>query len=59
VRCPFAVSLLHSKPGRKVAETLRRLNRNARTVFDDLLMSENSRRGPDARAAAAGAAAPA
>ena len=59
VRCRFAVSLIHSKPGRKAAETLRRLNRNARTAFDDLLMSENSRRRPAARAAAAGATAPA
>ncbi|EQD66467.1 transposase, partial [mine drainage metagenome] len=42
----FAVSLIHSKPGRKVAETLRRLNRNVRTVFDYLLMSENARRTP-------------
>ena len=40
----FAVSLIYSKPGHKVAETLRRLNRNVRTVFDYLLMSENSRR---------------
>ena len=59
MRCRFAVSLIHSKPGRKAAETLRRLNRNARTAFDDLLMSENSRRRPAARAAAAGATAPA
>ena len=40
----FAVSLIHCKPGRKVAETLRRLNRNVRTVFDYLLMSKNSLR---------------
>ena len=42
----FAVSLILCKPGRKVAETLRRLNRNVRTVFDYLLMSENARRTP-------------
>lgn len=40
----FAVSLIHSKRGRKVAETLRRLNRNVRTVFDCLQTSRNSRR---------------
>ena len=33
-------------PGRRAAETMRRLNRNVRTVFDYLLMSENSRRTP-------------
>lgn len=52
----FAVGLIQSKPGRKVAETLRRLNRNVRTVFDYLLMTENSRRArrpPRAPAAAA------
>ncbi len=53
----FAVSLILCKPGRKVAETLRRLNRNVRTVFDYLLMSENSRRLPCARSAAAATAA--
>lgn len=42
----FAVALIQSKPGRRVAETLRRLNRNIRTVFDYLLMSENARRAP-------------
>lgn len=52
----FAVSLIYSKPGRKVAETLRRLNRNIRTVFDYLLMSENSRRISPARTAAAASA---
>jgi hypothetical protein len=31
-------------PGRKVAETLRLLNRNIRLVFDWLLMTENFRR---------------
>lgn len=40
----FAVALIQSKPARRVAETLRRLNRNIRTVFDYLLMSENARR---------------
>ncbi len=49
----FAVSLIQSKPGRSVAETLRRLNRNVRTVFDYLLMSENARRIPRAHTAAA------
>lgn len=39
----FAVALIQSKPARRVAETLRRLNRNVRTVFDYLLMSENAR----------------
>jgi predicted transposase YbfD/YdcC len=53
----FAVSLIYSKPGRKVAETLRRLNRTVRTVFDYLLMSENSRRTPPARTSAVAAAA--
>ena len=38
--------LIDSKPGRKIAETLRRLNRNVRIVFEYLLMSENSRRIP-------------
>jgi hypothetical protein len=36
--------LIQSKPGRKVAETLRLLNRNIRLVFDWLLMTENFRR---------------
>lgn len=40
----FAVALIQAKPARRVAETLRRLNRNVRTVFDYLLMSENARR---------------
>ena len=40
----FAVGLIQSKPGRKVAETLRLLNRNIRLVFDWLLMTENFRR---------------
>lgn len=44
----FALALIQSKPARRVAETLRRLNRNVRTVFDYLLMSENSRRRPAA-----------
>ena len=52
----FAVALIQSKPGRKVAATLRRINRNVRTVFDYLLMSENSRRTPAARTATAAAA---
>ncbi|MHB1815315.1 MAG: hypothetical protein ACYCUE_10915 [Steroidobacteraceae bacterium] len=42
----FAVALILCKPGRRAAETMRRLNRNVRTVFDYLLMSENSRRTP-------------
>ncbi|MDA8347942.1 MAG: hypothetical protein M0038_03900 [Pseudomonadota bacterium] len=49
----FAVALIHSKPGRKVAETLRRLNRNIRSIFDYLLMSENARRTPCAATTAA------
>lgn len=40
----FAVGLIQSKPGRKVAETLRLLNRKTRLLFDYLLMTENSRR---------------
>lgn len=40
----FAVCLIQSKPGRKVAETLRLLNRNVRLLFDFLLMTDNSRR---------------
>lgn len=40
----LALSLIQSKPGRRVAETLRRLNRHIRLVFDYLLMTENSRR---------------
>jgi predicted transposase YbfD/YdcC len=39
----FAVCLIQSKSA-AVAKTLRRLNRNVRTVFDFLFMSENSRR---------------
>ena len=54
----FAVALIRSKPGRRVAETLRRLNRNVRTVFDYLLMSENSRH-PSRASAAPRPAAPA
>ena len=45
----FAVGLILSK-GKKVAETLRYLDHHVRTVFDYLLMTENSRR----RSAAAG-----
>lgn len=48
----FAVALIQPKPGRRVAETLRRLNRKVRTVFDYLLMSENARRTPCPRPAA-------
>jgi len=48
----FAVALIQSKPGRRGAETLRRLNRNVRTVFDYLLMSENARRTHRPRPAA-------
>lgn len=47
----FAVALIQAKPGRRVAETLRRLNRHVRAVFDYLLMSENARRRPAAAAA--------
>ena len=49
----LAVALIQSKHGRKVAQTLRRLNRNVRSVFDDLLMSENARRTPCAPTTAA------
>ena len=52
----FAVCLIQSKAGRKVAETLRKLNRNIRRVFDYLLMTENSRRTSRAPAAAPAAA---
>ena len=48
----FAVALIQSKPGRRVAETLRRLNCNVRTVFDYPLMSENARRTHRPRPAA-------
>jgi predicted transposase YbfD/YdcC len=39
----FAASLIQSK-GKTVAKTLRYLDRHVRTVFDFLLMTENSRR---------------
>jgi predicted transposase YbfD/YdcC len=56
----FAVCLIQSKRGRKVAETLRLLNRNIRLVFDYLLMTKNARRtGPTPSAAQAASAAPA
>lgn len=48
----FAVALIQSKPGRKVAETLRLLNRNTRLLFDYLLMTKNSRRSSPALAQA-------
>lgn len=47
----LALSIIQSKPGRRVAETLRRLNRNIRAVFDYLLMTENARRPSRAPAA--------
>lgn len=46
----FALTLIQSKPGRRVAQTLRLLNRNTRLLFDYLLMTDNSRRTSVAQA---------
>jgi len=46
----FAVALIQSKPGRRVAQTLRLLNRNTRLLFDYLLMTDNSRHSSAAQA---------
>lgn len=40
----LALSIIQSKPARRVAETLRTLNRNIRLLFDYLLMTDNARR---------------
>ena len=38
----FAISVIKSKPGRSVAQTMRQLNRSMRLVFDYLRMTKNS-----------------
>lgn len=40
----FAVSLIKSKPVKRVAQKMRQLNRNMRLVFDYLRMTKNSQR---------------
>ena len=54
-----AVSLIHCKAGRKVAEALRRLNRNVRAIFDHLQMSKNALRSAAAARPTRRATAPA
>ena len=48
----FAGAFIPLKPPPRVAETRRRLNRNARSAFDYLLMSENADRTGSAAAPA-------
>ncbi|MCC6472795.1 MAG: ISAs1 family transposase, partial [Burkholderiales bacterium] len=38
----FAISVIKSKPGNSVAQTMRQLNRSMRLVFDYLRMTQNS-----------------
>ena len=50
----FAIGVIKAKSRDTVAATIQRLARNVRLVFDDLRMTENSRRRPRSRPATAG-----
>jgi hypothetical protein len=55
----LVLSIIQSKPARRVAETLRMLNRNIRLLFDYLLITDNARRPSRAPAPRPAARAPA